>query len=98
MKPVLFLSDADTDLEEIMDWYMNISEKIARRFTANLDKKLELVAALPDLFAADENGSRKMLLDDFSYAVVYKEYPDHVMVVSIAHAKRRSEFWVSRIT
>ncbi len=98
MKPVLFISEALTDLEEIMDWYGDISEKIARRFAASLEKKLGLVTALPDLFAADENGVRKMLLDDFPYVVVYRELADHLLVVAIVHAKRRSEFWISRIS
>jgi hypothetical protein len=37
------------------------------------------------------------LLKKFPYLVVFREYPDHLFIVAVAHGHRRPGYWRKRL-
>jgi len=39
---------------------------------------------------------RRALVDRFPHAVAFEVHPDHVLILAVAHAKRRPLYWLAR--
>jgi len=96
MPPVDYLSGARRDFDESFDWYAARSPQAAVRFAAAVDAALAKVAANPLQFASPDGVHRECPLKKFPFRIIYRVVDNRVVVVAIAHAKRRPGFWRSR--
>lgn len=84
------------EFEEAADWYSKISvelsEDIARKFAEALTDILSNPQQNPEL----KGQFRKLNLERFPYKLVYKIFPDEIIVVAFAHHKRRPNYWKKR--
>jgi toxin ParE1/3/4 len=46
--------------------------------------------------ADHHHGTHRFLLQRFPYEIVYKIYPDVVLIIAVAHNKRRPGYWRHR--
>ena len=44
-----------------------------------------------------EAGTRKHRVRKFPFALIYKEFPDRVMVFAVAHFSRKPGYWIERL-
>jgi len=58
---------------------------------------VELVSENPGVGAPHRHDTRRVLLNRFPYAVVYRPLTDRVMVVAVAHLRRRPVYWAERL-
>jgi plasmid stabilization system protein ParE len=89
--------EAVAEAEEAFHWYAKRSQRAADAFVAELDVAVARISDQPRLFAAYLHGTRRYLLRRYPYAVVYREQPDLIQVIAIAHCKRRPGYWKSRV-
>ena len=92
-------ADARAEYLEALDWYLQRSELVARRFQEDLIATLSRIAARPELAAADEAGIRWARMDRFPHILYYRIQDDEtVQVLAVAHGRRRPGYWGSRLT
>ena len=96
MRSVEFLRGARLDFDESFDWYAQRSVRAAARFAAVVDAALETVAANPTQFARLDDIHWEFRLKKFPHRIVYRLVDNRVLVVAIAHAKRRPGYWKRR--
>jgi toxin ParE2 len=96
MKPVDYLPGARRDFDESFDWYAERSAIAAARFTDAVDSTLINISANPDRFALIDAQHRACIVQRFPFRVVYRVEPGRILVVAVAHAKRRPEYWKNR--
>jgi plasmid stabilization system protein ParE len=96
MPPIDYLSGARQDFDESFDWYAERSAQSAVRFAAAVDAALDRIAANPTQFASPDGVHRECPVKKFPFRVVYRLVDDRVLVVAIAHAKRRPGYWRRR--
>ena len=96
MKPVDLLPEAGRDFDESFDWYAERSANAAARFAAAVDEALRVVASDPERFAVVAPRHRACRVQGFPFRVIYRIEPECVVVVAIAHAKRRPVYWKGR--
>jgi plasmid stabilization system protein ParE len=96
MKPVDYLPGARRDFDESFDWYAERSAVAAERFTAAVDAALREIAADPDRFERMDARHRGCTVKRFPFRVVYRIEPARILVVAVAHAKRRPGYWTRR--
>ena len=61
---------------------------------------LRLVAeieAAPQLQRPWRHGTRRHFNREFPYALIYVERPDRIMLLAVAHFKRRPDYWRERL-
>ncbi len=97
MIPVDFVPEARLDFDESFDWYAKRSEMAANRFSNAVDAALDRIAAKPDQFAAIDTRHRECLVKRFPFRIVYRIEPHRILVVAVAHAKRRPRYWTDRV-
>jgi plasmid stabilization system protein ParE len=96
MPPIDCLSGARQDFDESFDWYAERSVQAAVRFAAAVDAALDRILANPTQFASADGVHRECPVKKFPFRVVYRLVDDRVLVVAIAHAKRRPGYWRHR--
>lgn len=82
--------------EESFDWYAQRSTQAAVHFVNAVDAALSMIAAYPKRFAAVDDSHRECPVKRFPFRIVYRVTADRIVVVAIAHAKRRPSYWKNR--
>lgn len=93
MLPVDFLPDARADFDESFDWYAERSAEAAARFANAVDAALSAVASDPKRFEAVDDLHQECPLKRFPFRIVYRVEEGRIVVVAVAHAKRRRGYW-----
>jgi len=96
MLPIDYLSDARRDFDESFDWYSERSTQAAIRFADAVDAALMQLAARPTRFPSSDGVHRECPVKKFPFRIVYRLAENRVLVVAIAHAKRRPGYWKDR--
>jgi plasmid stabilization system protein ParE len=89
---------AEKEAAEARIWYGERSLTAAERFTDALEQTIRLLISNPGLFAIRAYGLRIAVIQTFPYSVVYRESAKRLLIVAIAHAKRRPGYWRNRIS
>jgi plasmid stabilization system protein ParE len=88
--------DAIAEAHAARLWYEARSSAAGHLFFDELDHAIEMVLLHPDRWPPYQHGTRRFLLRRFPFSVVYEIQPDRVLVVAVAHARRRPSYWQGR--
>ena len=97
-KPVEYLPDALLDLAESAAWYEEKQPGVGGRLQEAVKLTVKKLQRNPQLGAPRRRNTRKWRVERFPYSVVYREAAETIYVIAIAHAKRREDYWVSRLS
>jgi plasmid stabilization system protein ParE len=86
VKPLHHHPSAESESDDAHDWYLRQSQQAADGFLEELIPALNRIAGQPRLF-----------LSRYPFSVVYRERPNDIQIVAIAHAKRRPGYWSNRL-
>jgi plasmid stabilization system protein ParE len=90
-----FHPEAERELEEAADWYQNQRDGLGGEFVAAVRAKIDRIVEAPERYPV-VHGARRALVGRFPYAVVYVASATGVMIVAIAHLRRRPKYWIGR--
>jgi plasmid stabilization system protein ParE len=86
-------------------WYDERRSGLGDEFVAEATALLESVATAPHSFPLwpGVSGSRSIpirraVMHRFPYVLAFEENPKHVLVLAVAHGKRRPVYWLARAT
>jgi len=78
-------------------WYRERSPRVAKRFVDELNQVIDRILEAPRRWPRSTNGTRKLNLPCFPFAVVYWETEDHIRIIAVAHGRRRAGYWKHRL-
>jgi plasmid stabilization system protein ParE len=96
VKPLEILPAALAEGEEAARWYAERDPRVAARFAEQLEAALNRIAEAPYRWPVYLHGTRRVRLTRFPYLVAYREEATRILVVAIAHDKRRPGYWRKR--
>ena len=88
--------EAAEETEAAIAWYLERSSSAAQSFADSVRNGLRTVAESPERWALFEADTRRYLLRDFPYAIIYQVTGVSVQVVAVAHLRRRPGYWRKR--
>ena len=94
--PYSFHPDADTEFEEASILYESLMAGLGRAFAAEVERTISLIREFPDAGAEIGRARRRVLTARFPYAIIYRRDPDAIVIVAVAHQRRRPDYWRSR--
>lgn len=78
-------------------WYAIRSRRAAYRFNSSVDKALERIAEQPECWPLYDDENRWVKLAKFPYVLIFRVRNPHVVVIiAVAHARRRKGYWRRR--
>ena len=89
--------EARREIDDAFEWYLERSVQAAEAFLREATKAFALIAGSPAIWPRFEAGTRRYVLRKFPYSIIYREIPDGIEVVAMAHHKRRPRYWRGRL-
>jgi plasmid stabilization system protein ParE len=93
-----FFEAARKEFDEAFDWYSKRSHGAAIGFASAVDAALDAILADPGRFPRTFAGCQYGKVDRYPYQIVYYRDERGVVVVAVAHAKRRPGYWRRRLS
>lgn len=97
--------EAQADITEAADWYEVRAPGLGVDFVNAVFAALEQVSLAPRMFAVWPHSPavsppvQRYLMRSFpAYAIAFRRFPDHLLVIAVAHSSRKPRFWAKRAT
>lgn len=89
---------ASDELSQAVRWYEARRSGLGGEFFDAVADALQLIEARPEIgsAASADRMTRRLLIPRFPYQVVYRLRPGEIVIVAIAHLKRRPGHWKTR--
>jgi len=98
VKRIQLVPQARRELRGAMHRYERERAGLGRDLALEVDAALNRIGANPSAFPRwhDEKPYRRLLVPRFKYLIFYRERQNDVIVLAIAHPKRRPGYWLRR--
>jgi toxin ParE1/3/4 len=93
---VSFHSRARDEVERAQEWYEERSFVAASGFLQELSRALHHIRESPYRYPAAIHGTRRLVLERFPFNVFYRIAGEEIVIVAVAHQKRRPNYWQDR--
>jgi plasmid stabilization system protein ParE len=97
MKPAHIHPQAEVEADEAFEWYWTRSNSAALGFDAELRGAFGTLRRSPRTGTPYLHGTRRVILSQYPFSVVYRELLNEIQIIAIAHAKRRPGYWSQRL-
>jgi plasmid stabilization system protein ParE len=92
---------AEEELTAAVSWYADRRPGLGQDFLAAVDATFELIRRFPKIGSLKRPTGlgrevRRLGVEGVPFSVVYRELPDGIYVVAVAHDKRRPGYWKNR--
>ena len=87
---------AHTELFEARQWYYERSPLSSVAFAHTVDRALFKIGESPNSFPRASHGTRKFVLQRFPFNIFYRVGETEIVIVAVAHQKRRPSYWSDR--
>lgn len=93
---VRFLIPARLEFLEAMDFYESQASGLGDDFVATVEDATRTIADSPAIGSPYGTGVRRLVLPRFPFSVVYETGQDEILVIAVAHQRRRPGYWRDR--
>ena len=100
ISPLRVSEPASDEFRAAVRWYEGRRRGLGGEFFDAVVATLSLIETRPEIGSSPfrDPETRRMLVSRFPYQVVYRLVPDEIIVVAIAHLRRRPGYWKHRTT
>ncbi len=97
-KPIRISEPASDEFTEAVRWYEHRRSGLGGEFFDAVSATLLLIEANPEIGTtiATDSQTRRAVVVRFPYQVVYRLRPAEIVIVAVAHLKRRPGYWKNR--
>jgi len=89
--------EARAELREARRWYYERSPLSATAFAHAVDYAVTKILEAPAQSPLAEHGTRKFILQRFPFNIFYLHRESEIVIVAVAHQKRRPGYWAARV-
>ena len=93
-----FLSVAEEEMSEAAQFYEAASPGFGEKFLGDVQHTVDRLRTHPEVGVNVAAGLRRALLHRFPFNLIYSVESDGILIVSVAHHRRRPGYWRSRNT
>jgi len=98
MNSVGFDPDARAEFLATVEYYETCQTGLGRRFREAVELKIGHIGEMPFRFRVLHPPFRRCLVPQFPYSIIFTIEPTFILVIAVAHAKRKPGYWQDRIT
>jgi plasmid stabilization system protein ParE len=91
-----FHPEAEAELEDASVFYESRMPGLGKSFAAEVERTIYLIREFPDAGSPAGRMRRRVLVARFPYAVVYHHNAENLVIVAVAHQRRRAGYWRQR--
>lgn len=91
-----FLPEAEEEFREAAMYYETKAPGVGVAFVAEVRRIVRWIIEHPYAAVAVGTGIRRKILNNFPYNIFYSIEPGLILIVAVAHQKRRPMYWKAR--
>jgi plasmid stabilization system protein ParE len=92
-----FLPPAQAELFDGISYYSAIRAELGLRFEQAVADAVRSAVAHPERGAYRSKNTRRWLVKGFPFGVIYRATEAEVLIIAVAHQRRRPEYWAQRV-
>ena len=96
MRSVAFHPEARSELIAAARYYESQAENLGLDFVSAVEATYRRLVTFPESGHPFGSRLRRVLVPGFPYGLIYRAEPDRVLIVAVAHIRRRPGYWRSR--
>ena len=96
MISVVFDPDARAEFLEAVQYYEDSQTGLGRRFRVAVEAAVKSITESPFRYRVLHPPFRRYLLPNFPYAIIYCIEPENILIIAVAHTKRKPGYWIKR--
>jgi plasmid stabilization system protein ParE len=89
--------DARVELREARKWYYERSPLSATAFSHAVETAVSRMIGTPTQYPMSVLRTRKLVIQRFPFNIFYVLRKSEIVIVAVAHQKRRPGYWSSRV-
>jgi plasmid stabilization system protein ParE len=82
---------------EAIGYYARIDDALGERFVAAVEDAVEQMSLTPERFRRFDGDMRKVRVEEFPYAVIYRIEDRELRIISVMNLHRRPGYWRERL-
>jgi plasmid stabilization system protein ParE len=92
-----FLLPAEEEMTEASVFYEAATSGLGAGFLDEVGRLINILREQPELGQSVGRGLRRALLHRFPFSLIYSVEVDTVVIVAVAHQRRRPDYWRNRM-
>ena len=97
MTPIKYHEAAEEELLNEIGYLELQAKGLGRRFQEEVRRAERLLGQFPESAEQIAPGIRKHALRNFRYSLIYAIEKDCLLILAVAHHRRRPEYWARRV-
>ncbi len=98
MMPLRYHEAAEEELLNEIGYLEVQAQGLGRRFFAEIRRAEDRIVRFSQSAQEIRPGIRKSILRTFQYSLIYSIEPEEIVVLAVAHHRRRPGYWAGRLT
>ena len=94
--PLRFHPQAEQEYLTALSWYRERSLTAATSFESAFAQAVARIRESPHRWPVYFKDFRKYTLRQFPFSIVYQDFPSEIVVVAVAHGRRKPGYWRDR--
>ena len=94
---IRYLPEALNDFDAAMAYYYERSPAAAQRFAEAVRAEERVIRDFPEMAYSLDGRLRNLPVTKFPYSLVYLLLEREILMVAVAHHKRRPKYWEARL-
>ena len=96
MKPVEFHPDAETEFAHVAEFYDLARQRLGAEFANEVEQAVQFIRTHSEAGQPIREMIRRWRVQRFPYEIIYREEPERVYILAVAHHRRRPGYWGGR--
>jgi plasmid stabilization system protein ParE len=92
-----FLTPAEIEMTEASIFYEAATSGLGADFLDEVQRIIDIIREHPELGRLIDQNFRQALLHRFPFSLIYSAEIDTILIVAVAHQRRRPDYWRNRI-
>ena len=97
MMPISFLPEAAEEMIEAALYYQSQAFGLGMDYLSEVDHAVHSIETSPHTWPIIHGDLRRRLIRRFPYGVLYRIEPEEILIVAIAHLRKKPGYWKKRI-
>lgn len=94
---VNFLNAAETELDEGIEYYNTQKSGLGFEFLDQVQSAVARIKQYPDAWQQLSRRTRRCLIKQFPYGIIYQILANEILIVVITHLHRKPDYWINRL-
>jgi hypothetical protein len=94
---VQILDPAEIELNDAFEYYENELEGLGYSLLEEFKSGVNRILQYPDAWSPIKENVRKCVLKKFPYSIIYAIHDEIILILAIAHHRRRPDYWIDRL-